>query len=38
MIHDGESNDRIRRYTDLTDDEIDGLRENGIEERDLSNA
>jgi hypothetical protein len=26
MIRDGESNDRIRKYTGLTDDEINGLR------------
>ena len=26
MIKDGESNDKIRKYTGLTDDEIEGLR------------
>jgi len=26
MINDGESNDKIRRYTGLSDEEIEGLR------------
>jgi predicted transposase/invertase (TIGR01784 family) len=29
MIKDGESNDKVRKYTGLTDDEIDGLRKTG---------
>jgi hypothetical protein len=38
MIKDGESNDKIRKYTGLTDDKIEGLRKNGVEKRALSNA
>jgi predicted transposase/invertase (TIGR01784 family) len=38
MIKDGESNDKIRKYTGLTDVEIEGLRKAGVEKRALSNA
>jgi predicted transposase/invertase (TIGR01784 family) len=38
MIKDGESNEKIRKYTGLSDDEIDGLRKDGIGKSDLSNA
>ena len=38
MIKDGESYDKIRKYTGLTDIEIAELRKGGFAKRDLSNA
>jgi predicted transposase/invertase (TIGR01784 family) len=38
MINDGESNEKIRKYTGLTDAVIDGLRKAGVEKSGLSNA
>jgi predicted transposase/invertase (TIGR01784 family) len=38
MIRDGESNDKITKYTGLTDDQIDGLRREWVGKRDLSNV
>ena len=38
MIKDGESNDKIRKYSGLTDDEIEGVRKNGVMKSGLSNA